>query len=474
MSKRRSTMGFASGLISGGLDTYFNMKRLERAEARDKRDQETHDALQEQRQRELTTQRNTDAAIREYAGVVTDGVTEQNTSGLSNPSAAMLHNQGGQALVDETASYANLENRRMGLAPSYATSGASGEPTVTRREATPIDRATAYEKMAIAKGDLAGIKEASEAKQKAIWAESDAKAAKAVIDNPNGPEAQQLAALIRQSVPGAEFDLDTKTGMYVGTIANQPVKLTPIEFGQLAVANNKWQRGDYSGLSDLAAIDKNLAGIVAGTLKTNIELAKFNNEAGAAGANIQDRNIRTGLAVNADTRAGQAHGVEMSGKAADMANKVAEAQVRVAELLRKNPNASPAEIAAARTGQADPFKATDDRNAPSEVKLAQAYMRAGLAPDLAAGLKLATQSKDYSPEKVRADIYGKALAASYGHSDIAQQATDQAMSYLFPDASPKPSGATGALPAKDKLVKGQTYDIPDRGPMRWTGTGFVK
>lgn len=437
----RATSGFLAGLVSGGLGTYLKMKDVERADAKEKRDQETFDYLKDQRERELATQQRTDAAIQDYAGLA-DGVVDTNTSGFSDPSAAMLHKQGGQQLVDETASYANLENARMGIKPSYATAGEGGAPTVTRRQATPVDRAAAFEKIAIAKGDVAGIEKAAQAKQKAIWDAEDMDAAKLVMTNPTGPEAQALLGLVKQSIPGSDIALDPKTSMYVGKIADKDVSLSPAQLGQLAVVRNQIGRGDANALSTLAGIDKDLAGAGAGIWKTQLEMAKFNNEAINKGATMADNATRTGIAVEANQRAGQAHGVAMAEKAADLSRQAAEPLVREAELLRTNPNAAPSQIAAARTGQLDPFKANNDANAPSEVKLARAYVAAGLAPDMAAGLKMATMSKDYSPEKVRADIYGKALTASYGNAARAQEATDQAMSYLFPAPAPKPSGAT--------------------------------
>lgn len=74
-------------------------------------------------------------------------------------------------------------------------------------------------------------------------------------------------------------------------------------------------------------------------------------------------------------------------------------------------------------------------NDPSEVKLANAYIRAGLASNLAEGLQLATSSKDASPDRVRAEVYGKALAANFGNADRAKEATESAMQYLFPPGS---------------------------------------
>lgn len=98
-------------------------------------------------------------------------------------------------------------------------------------------------------------------------------------------------------------------------------------------------------------------------------------------------------------------------------------------------------------------------NDPSEVKLAHAYIRAGLAGNLAEGLQLATSSKDSSPDKVRAEIYGKALAASFGNAGKAKIATEEAMTYLFPSGS-KPSRSA---PGK---ANGQAGPTPAIGPTK--------
>ena len=368
----RATSGFLSGLVSGGLGTYLKMKDVERADAKEKRDQETFDYLKDQREREQETQRRTDAAIQDYAGLA-DGVVDTNTSGFSPSQVMQLMKQGGQAAVDAEASRIADAEMAAGGAPSKVSSmlpnfndpsGApvQGAPTVTTRQATPVERAAAFEKIAIAKGDVAGIEKAAQAKQKAIWDAGDMEAVKAVMADPNGEAAKRLLGMIRQSIPGADIVFDPKTGMYVGMIADKPVNLSPAQLGQLAVVERQISRGDPNALTTLAGIDKDLAGAGAGIWKTQIEMAKFNNEAIRGGATIQQNATRTGLAVNADKRAGQAHGVTMAEKGAELAGKAAEGPVRVSELLRTNPNAAPSQIAAAQTGQLDPFKLQKEGN----------------------------------------------------------------------------------------------------------------
>ena len=140
----RATSGFLAGLVSGGLGTYLKMKDVERADAKEKRDQETFDHLKDQREREQATQRRTDAAIQDYAGLA-DGVVDTNTSGFSPSQVTQLMKQGGQAAVDAQASRIADAEMAAGGAPSKVSSmlpnfkdpsGApvQGAPTVTMRQ----------------------------------------------------------------------------------------------------------------------------------------------------------------------------------------------------------------------------------------------------------------------------------------------------------------------------------------------------
>jgi hypothetical protein len=75
---------------------------------------------------------------------------------------------------------------------------------------------------------------------------------------------------------------------------------------------------------------------------------------------------------------------------------------------------------------------------PAAVQLAQAALDAGMFEDKKEALAWATRTKDASPEKVRADLYGKALTAHHGDAKAARKAVDDAMRYLFPDAAGTP------------------------------------
>lgn len=428
----RATTGFFAGLMSGGLNSYFGMKAMERADAREAREQEKFDADQKR-------QTAIDDATREAQGVLTDGVPEPVPA--SPPMQAVQVPQG-----------------------SFDTAAAGGVPADEQpqyRPATNSERQRAYERLALAKGDVNAAAGFGDKAQADEIAKQDMADVQAVVANPRGKEAQDLLKLVNQNADGGQVTFDPETGMYTGAVGKTPVNLTPAQFGQLAMARNQLSRGDPAALATLADIDKNLAGVAAGTWKAQLELARFNNDATAKGVSTQ-------IAQNKEARAAETHAANTAAAQQAQADEAAKGDNRLAELMRTNPSATEAQQSAARLGQIDPFKIGDDK-APAAVKLANAYVRSGLAGDFAEGLKMATQSKDYSAAKVRADIYGKALAANYGDATRAQQATEAAMEYLF---APPPSAATG-LPPKEELVRGQTYEIPGRGPMKWTGTGFV-
>jgi hypothetical protein len=83
---------------------------------------------------------------------------------------------------------------------------------------------------------------------------------------------------------------------------------------------------------------------------------------------------------------------------------------------------------------------------------------------MAEGLRMATTLKTESPERVRADIFAKAVAANMGNAQRAQEATDAAMRYLFPDQS-KSNTSPGAklqnVTAEDIAATAKKYGISE-------------
>lgn len=131
------------------------------------------------------------------------------------------------------------------------------------------------------------------------------------------------------------------------------------------------------------------------------------------------------------------------------ANQAAVDKANAAAALyqQQHPNATPTDLAAVRTGVLSVSNAAG-KDAPPEVKLANALVNAGVAPDMKSALNMALQSKGQSQAAVRASIYKTALGANMGDAGAAQAATDKAMSYLYPpQPQPAPAAAPGAAPA---------------------------
>lgn len=101
------------------------------------------------------------------------------------------------------------------------------------------------------------------------------------------------------------------------------------------------------------------------------------------------------LSKNADARAATSATTEQNDKAA-------KATAAVELFKQRNPNATAAELEAVRRGVIDINP--DSKNAPSEVKLAQAMVNAGLAPDMRSGLEMALTKKTQDPGELHKDF----------------------------------------------------------------------
>ncbi|CDN87308.1 hypothetical protein BN948_01728 [Hydrogenophaga intermedia] len=188
--------------------------------------------------------------------------------------------------------------------------------------------------------------------------------------------------------------------------------------------------------------------------------------------NFSQNEFRNNLLLRQDNRAAAAEGRAAASAQREVDDRTAKQKAAVALHQQRNPKATPADLEAVRTGVIDAVPKTDT-NAPAEVKLAQAYVTAGMAKDMAEGLKLAATTKGDSPEKVRQEIYTKALTANFGDATRAQEATEQAMTYLFPEKKDdKPSGGAGAAPKKgdERVVQAG----PNKGKKAvFDGSGWV-
>jgi hypothetical protein len=156
------------------------------------------------------------------------------------------------------------------------------------------------------------------------------------------------------------------------------------------------------------------------------------------------RNLQTKADKRADVSLDlqrQTTGATLGARADAKKASEAAAAAGVALYKEQHPNATPAELDAVKQGVLSAVPKVD-ANAPAEVKLAKAFKDAGIAKTDEEALRMATQSKSDSPAKVRAEVYGKALAANFGNADKAKEATEAAMSYLFPAA---PAAAAGTI-----------------------------
>lgn len=108
-------------------------------------------------------------------------------------------------------------------------------------------------------------------------------------------------------------------------------------------------------------------------------------------------------AANADVRAANADARAASEAATGRADKRAQADAAVALYQENNPNATPAQLEAVRRGILQAVPKTDG-SAPSEVKLAQAMVTAGLAPDMRSGLEMALTKKTRDPGELHKEF----------------------------------------------------------------------
>jgi hypothetical protein len=91
---------------------------------------------------------------------------------------------------------------------------------------------------------------------------------------------------------------------------------------------------------------------------------------------------------------------------------------------------------------------------------------------MAEGLRMATTLKTESPERIRADLFGKALAANMGNAQRAQEATDAAMRYLFPDqakSGASPGAKLNNVTAEDIAATAKKYGISEAEVKRRLG-----
>lgn len=151
------------------------------------------------------------------------------------------------------------------------------------------------------------------------------------------------------------------------------------------------------------------------------------------------------LSKNADARAATSATTEQNDKAA-------KATAAVELFKQRNPNATAAELEAVRRGVIDINP--DSKNAPSEVKLAQAMVNAGLAPDMRSGLEMALTKKTQDPGELHKDFVAAGIKNMAKPEDAVASADKvmETMGYTKANgrwSMPAPAKAAPAKPLKD-------------------------
>lgn len=176
-------------------------------------------------------------------------------------------------------------------------------------------------------------------------------------------------------------------------------------------------------------------------------------------------NAQLQLSKNADGRAATSATTEQS-------DKTAKAAAAVDLFKQRNPNATAAELEAVRRGVIDINP--DSKNAPSEVKLAQAMVNAGLAPDMRSGLEMALTKKTQDPGELHKDFVAAGIKNMAKPEDAVASADKvmETMGYAKTNgrwampAAPKAAGASFASEAdaekaakEGKIKKGDRITI---------------
>lgn len=250
------------------------------------------------RQKELEYQRTqrqgVDDAFANVQGLQTHGVyTGGNTSGMSDGSAEMLFKKGGQPLVDETASYANVENRRMGLAPAQTTS-APNAPTVQSRKATGLDMNRAMLGVATAKKDVGAMQTLQNQGKELEWDDEFGSRLKEYKASPE--QIAQGIQHINDNSKSLTLGLPGKDGVARYSITNPGQdavfgKLSRQDQAQIWAASGMIEKNPTKALSIMAGVNKELAAVIATENGLEGVLAGINDKAaGRAETSTHNRN----------------------------------------------------------------------------------------------------------------------------------------------------------------------------------------
>jgi len=182
--------------------------------------------------------------------------------------------------------------------------------------------------------------------------------------------------------------------------------------------------------------------------------------------------------ANADARGASAdargwaaegrHQAEFNAGAGERAGKSAIGAMQV-ELM--SPKTTPERAAEIRNRLASLKVATSGGGEqPAVVKLAESALQSGMFSSMRDALQWANGTKDATPERLRAEFYGKAISSGMS-PQRARAAADAGMQYMFPDQAPAAVQRGSAVPPPEQRKIGGTYMTP-KGAMTWRGNGW--
>jgi len=354
-----------------------------------------------------------------------------------------------------------------------AVAAPAAAPVSLKAAPTRGDAEALLGRIALLKGDVAGFR-TSQTNQRTIQ-EDELFAQKLKEYQGTDDQVGTTSAYLNNNSRRLTMGTPDKNGLVQLAVAKDDgtasfLSLSKQDQAKLYAAGHLLELNPTKALEMMAGVNKELAVAVAADNGLLANLTSNSNDVAGKSATITHQ-------ANVDKRADNAAAAGAAEKRQAKAEAKAKADAGVALYKEQNPAATPAQLAAVRAGVIEAV-ATADKNAPSEVKLANALRRAGLATSDADALKQAMQSKSDSPEKTRAEIYAKALTANMGDAARAKEATEEAMAYLYPaggasgakPASAAPAPAAALPPVKDRVV-GKEYPT-SRGPAIWRGTGW--
>ena len=287
-------------------------------------------------------------------------------------------------------------------------------------------------------------------------------------------DAQRTEALGKTASALASGDLSAVKDFYNEFIPDG-AKVTDVSRGGNGQIVIKRESLDGKPMPD--AVMKDTGQLVAGLAAFKDPMAVYN---------WSQNEFKNNLALRADSRADKSLALQGAGIAESRANRDftrSEAEKKAAANMAlykdQHPNATPAQLEAAYRGI---LSGAPDagKNAPSEVKLAQAMVAAGLAPDMKSGLEMAVTRKSQSPSETHKDFVQAGLK-NFDSPEAAVKKADQVMAtmgYAKTDGrwtDKKPAApAAAAKPKSEADAHAQAQAAVGRGASKDAINGRLK